>query len=326
MTAFTPPAIKLHAAQTIWAQADTVLLNAPDTGTVLAHIGPHFPLTLLGDARWTPGMLWYHIQWSTPNDIHRGWVSAATVSFAAPGNVPASASIDTLAPSLATYLRATGQNVGVVIYDETRQRYYTYNGDLPFTVASSMKVPIMLALFDRFEQQNHKLTASEIDLLTTMIENSNNDSASTFYFHEIGGAQGITNFMQRIGVHGLTPNTNSWGYSMITPQAMVDLLTLLNNGSILTIQDRNLASKLLEHIQPDQRVGVGDTAPTHATVAMKGGWVTDEHDLWAVNSSGIVKVGQKTYIIAVYTQNQPSLESGQGIIRHVCSVVAALLT
>jgi hypothetical protein len=112
----------------------------------------------------------------------------------------------------------------------------------------------------------------------------------------------------------------------MTPLAMVKLLTRLHNGSILTASDRQLALYLMEHIQYDQQTGVGDSAPAGATVAMKDGWVVAPDGLWAMNSSGIVTVGQETYIISVGTQDQYSLENEQDIIRQVCGTVASLLT
>ena len=72
-------------------------------------------------------------------------------------------------------------------------------------------------------------------------------------------------------------------------------------------------------------MGVGDTAPSGATVAMKDGWLPGPDSLWAMNSSGIVTVNQETYIIAVYTRGQGTLEDGQSIARHVCGTVASLL-
>jgi hypothetical protein len=107
---------------------------------------------------------------------------------------------------------------------------------------------------------------------------------------------------------------------------MVHLLTLLYTGRILTAYDRQLALDLMEHIEADQQVGVGDTAPARATVAMKNGWVLGPDDLWDMNSSGIVTVGQQTYIIAVYTQDQSSLDDEQAIVQHLCGTVASLLT
>lgn len=320
------PAVAISAKQTIWAQGDTALLSAPSAGQAVAHVGQNFPLTLLGDTKWDTGMLWYHIQWAAPKGGGEGWVPANAITFTAPGNAASRASMDALSPALATYLAGIGNNAGAVVYDVSRQRYYTYNDNAQFIVASSMKVPIMLTFFDTLEQQGREPNDDEMNLLTTMIENSDNDSASALFFDKIGGAAGIASYMQKIGVSGLNPSDDAWGYSTITPQTMVNLLTLLQEGKILTAHDRDIALNLMEHIESDQRFGVGDSAPDGATVAMKDGWVPGPDDQWAVNSSGIVTLGQETYIISIYTEESASLEDGQAIVQHVCDTVASLLT
>ncbi|MFL5592273.1 MAG: serine hydrolase [Ktedonobacteraceae bacterium] len=322
-----PPTFEISPAQTIWSQGETALLDAPGTGHAVAHVGQDFPLTLLGDANWKMGMPWYHVQWTVPKRTATGWVSAAAITFTSPGSVPGWASFDVLSPDLAAYLDSIGDNVNTVVYDVTRQRYYSYHADAQFITGSAIKAPIMLTFLDMVEQQHRKPNAYEMALLTTMIENSNNDSAAILYQNEIGGAAGVTRFLQRIGIAGLDPDPGvNFGWSVTTPLAMVKLLTHLYDGSILTASDRQLALYLMEHIQSDQQAGVGDTAPAGATVAMKDGWVVGPDGLWGMNSSGIVTVGQETYIISVYTQDQYSLENGQAIVRYVCGSVASLLT
>jgi beta-lactamase class A len=320
------PAVAIRAKQTIWAQTDTALLPIPGAGQAVAHVGQNFPLTLLGDTTWGTDMLWYHIQWAEPKESREGWVPANAITFTKPGNAPSQASMDALSPALATYLDGLGNDAGVVVYDMSRQRYYTYNGGAQFIMASSMKVAIMLTFFDSLEHQGREPNDEEMHLLTTMIENSDNDSASTLYFEEIGGAAGITKYMQKIGVSGLNPSDNTWGYSTITPQTMVNLLTLLQEGKILTAHDRDIVLNLMEHIESDQRFGVGDSASNGAIVAMKNGWVPGPDDQWATNSSGIVTLDQETYIISIYTVEIDSFEDGQAILQHVCGTIAPLLT
>ena len=320
-----PPAVSVQAQQTIWTQSDTALLDTAGTGLAVAHMEENFPLTLLGETTWKMGMLWYHVQWSVPKQLVSGWVSAAAATFSSPGDVPGRASIDALSSDLATYLASLDPNVNAVVYDVTHQRYYTYNATAQFIMGSSMKVPIMLTFFDMIERQGREPTAREMVLLTTMIENSNNDSASILYYSEIGGAQGVARYLQSIQVPDLQPDPDAWGYSVVTPQAMVKLLTDLYEGTILTAYHRQLAFYWMEHIESDQQVGVGDTAPGGATVAMKDGWLSGPDNLWAMNSSGIVMNEQETYIIAVYTHGQPTLGNGQAIARRVCSTVAQLL-
>ena len=321
---FGLPSVNVKMGQTIWSQGESTLLDAPDTGHELVHVGQNFPLVLLGNTTWDGGMLWYNVQWSTFKGMYDGWVNASTITFITPVSGESQASFDVLSPDLNAYLDAIGPNASVVLYDVTHQTYYTYNSSTQFIVASSMKIPIMLTFLDMVEQQGRDPDDDEMGLLTTMIENSNNDSASIL-FSDVGEASGISSYMQKIGVTGLSPDDDAWGYSLITPQAMVDMLTMLYQGKILNATHRTLALNLMENIELDQQAGVGDTAPAGATVAMKDGWVTGPDNLWAMNSSGIVTSGNETYILAVYTQEQVSLDDGQAIARHVCSAIASLL-
>lgn len=322
---FGLPTVTLTAGQKIWSMGDTSILDQPATGRETAHIGQDFPLVLLGNTQWAGGKLWYNVRYSDVKNSYRGWIDSSVVTFTSPGNQAGRASFDALSPDLIAYLNSLGQNVSATLYDETHHVYYTYNTSTQFIVASSMKVPIMLTFFDMVEQQSREPDDDEMSLLTTMIENSNNDSASAL-FAEVGQSAGISAYMQKIGVNGLSPDDGSWGYSLITSRTMVDLLTLLHDGKVLNASHRSLALNLMENVETDQQVGIGgDTTPDGATVALKDGWVTGPDGQWAMNSSGIVTTDKETYILSVYTQEQQSLDDGQAIARHVCSAVAALL-
>lgn len=243
---------------------------------------------------------------------------AAGSTLLQPGNVHAATQTNSVNSS-------SGGIINGVVYDVTHNRYYSYYTPGLFTVASSMKVPIMLTYFDMIEREGRGITGYEWGLLTTMIENSNNDSASALYYGEIGGAYGVASYMQRIGITGLYPDPYAWGWSVISPWAMLNMLTFLYEGRILTAYHRSLAFYLMENVEADQRVGVGDTAPPGATVALKDGWVPAPDGLWAMNSSGIVMLNGEVYIIAVYTQDNPSLWAGQNAVRQLCSMVASML-
>lgn len=316
----------LKSGQMVWSRSsDSVLIDAPATRHTIAHVGPAFPLVLAGGSAWSGGVLWYHVNWSTPKSSDSGWIAAANVSFVSPGNVATSASLEILLPALAQYLHSIGTNVGVEVYDISRQRYYGYNGDNEFISGSAIKVPIMLSYLDLLEQNGQALDDNGQNLLTSMIENSDNDAASELYYNQINGAQGISNYMQKIGIGGISANSGAWGYSQISPLAMVQLLTLLQRGQTLTSDDRALALQLMENVESDQRAGVGDSAPDGATVAMKNGWVVGPDGLWDVNSSGIVTAGKETYVIVVCTQGQPTQDAGDAITHHIAASVASAL-
>ncbi len=320
-----PPDVALVNGGSIWSLGDMALLNAPATGQAAVHIGQGFPLTLLGDGAWNAGTLWYHVQWQAPKTSGAGWAPASGLTFTPPGSDPAWASFDVLSPDLEEYLVNQGNDVAAVAYDVTRGRYYSYNKDGRSITGSSMKVVIMLTLLNMTESQGREPNDTEMALLTTMIENSNNDAASTLYYNEIGGASGVNSYLNKIGITGLDPGPNAWGDSTISPLVMTHVLTLLYEGKVLTQQDRQLAVYLMEHIEADQQFGVGDSAPDGATVAMKNGWLQDDDGLWAVNSSGIVTLGKETYIISVYTIENNSFGDGINLLDHICGAVASAL-
>lgn len=319
------PGADVQAGASVWVQQPATLLSTPQAGSARVHLGQNFQLILTGASRWVRGTLWYEVSWQSVGTSGAGWIEATSVTSTAPSRgTPSFASFDALSPSLAAYLAGFGGRVGVVLYDETRQQYYTYNPDGQFTVASSVKVPIMLTLLTMIEGQGRDLSDGEMYLLTTMIENSNNDSAQALW-EEVGGGDTVSSFLRGAGIEGFSGNPDAWGYSTISPRAMVRLLTLLHEGKILTPQHRALALSLMESIEPDQQTGVGDTAPDGATVAMKDGWVPGPDGLWAMNTSGIVTAGGRTYIVSVYTQDDDSLDDGWAITRTVCGTVAKIL-
>jgi Beta-lactamase enzyme family len=322
---FGPPPLRSLSGTPVWSTgAVTLSPTAGATSTPQESLGENFPLTLQGDTAWVHGALWYEASWQTPLRKGTGWVPAASLSLKHPSGV-ASVGFDALDPRLASYLAGFGGNVGAVVYDVTHGIMYQYNPSGSFIVASSVKVPIMLALLTKLEAQGRDPDSDEMSLLTTMIENSNNDSAQALY-EEIGDAPGLAAFMAQVHIAGLNPSPGTWGWSTITPQAMVSLLTLLQQGKILSGAHRSLALSLMEHVETDQQIGVGSTAPTGAIAAMKDGWVPGPDGMWEVNSSGIVTVGPETFIISVYTGRNMSLDDGWATVEHVCGSVAQLLS
>ena len=80
-----PPPLAIAARQSVWASGESTLLDAPGTGKAVAHVGPHFQLMLLGDATWSAGTLWYHVQWGAARPGGSGWVAASSLAFDSPG-------------------------------------------------------------------------------------------------------------------------------------------------------------------------------------------------------------------------------------------------
>jgi beta-lactamase class A len=291
----------------------------------VAHLGPGFPVSPTSETYYYGGEAWLQVRWQTPSRGGVSWLPASSLTFDAPAGA-ARAGIDALDPGLASYLDSLGNRVGVEVYDVTRGVIYDFNEKRQFTTASSVKVPIMIAFLARCEAQHREPTSRENSLLNGMIERSL-DGAATALWGEIGGAAGLAAFMKSAGIEGLTPNRSGWSWSTMSPAAMVALLTRLHEGTILNPSHRYLALYLMRHVIASQRIGVADTAPRGASVAMKIGrwWYDEKLGGTVLSSSGIVTLGDETYIISVYTDHNPSMPKAESAVRYICAEFARLL-
>jgi hypothetical protein len=196
-------------------------------------------------------------------------------------------------------------------------------------MGNAVRLPIAVAFLAMKEQQGLRPTADEMRRVTTMMATTDaraeDDNAGEAIYNAIGRALGLKEYLNQIGISGMTPENDDELYSLTQPLAMVQLLTLLEEGGVLNAPDRALVLSLLGHAAPDQEAGVGDTSPQGATVAMRDGWVMGTDDRWAMNSSGIVTVGGETYVISVFSAHLNALSDGQDIARQVCTRVASLL-
>jgi beta-lactamase family protein len=320
-----PPPVVVPTGTNVWLTGNTAIVDTPGSSNASAHLGMNFPLALSGKAQWLNGALWYETSWKSPHRNGSGWTPASTVTLTTPANnAPAWASFDALSPDIASYLAGFGSNVSSVVFDVTRNRYYTYNENTPFVLASSSKVSIMVSYLAWVESQGRGPNDFEKGQLINMIEHSDNNAAQLL-FDRLGSGNGQLAFYQKIGVAGYVPNSYGWGWGMLPPIGQVQVLALLQQGKILNAEDRAFALNLMSNVQSDQRMGVGETLPPGATVAMKDGWVPAPDGLWAINTSGIVTAGSETYIIVVYTAHQSDYYSAWDITRYVCKNVGQLL-
>jgi hypothetical protein len=319
-----PPTVTLAAKSPAWGNASAPLLDAPATGKPVGTIGPNFPLTLTGQTKWNKTALWYNADFSAANRSGAGWAPASALTLTAPPkDARPEAGLDMLSSDLAAYVDSQQQNMGVSIYDITRNIYYGDNDTTAFTLASASKVAIMASYMDWVERQNRALSGDEINLLTLMIELSDNDAAQTLYMR-LGWGPGQQAYLHKIGIDDYT-QCGGWGCAQLSPASMTKLVTMLYQGKILTKDHQQFALKLMNSVDPGMQWGVGDTAPKGSTFYMKDGWlnVTSWTD-WALNTTGVVVAGNEAYTITVFSQHNTSEDWSK--LDKVCGDAAKLLT
>ncbi|HUC56276.1 MAG TPA: serine hydrolase [Streptosporangiaceae bacterium] len=241
---------------------------------------------------------------------------------------------------MASYVAGTHYYITAAVYDRKTGQTFVLDpkpGAVERT-ASIVKVEIMGDLFREHEADKQPLSDSDISLLTTMIENSDNDSATSLW-NEDGGAPSIQTFDDSIGMTGTTASADpwipgstdlpGWGWTSTTARDQVRLVRdFAYKNKWISDSYREQGLHLMESIESDQDWGVSSGVPSGVTVALKNGWLpidlTNDTD-WQINSIGWVKGDGRDYVLAILCQG--SLSEGDGIaaVDHIAAQVYSAL-
>jgi beta-lactamase class A len=216
------------------------------------------------------------------------------------------------------------------VYDVSTGQSWRLGDGPPQAEASVVKLDILEALLEK--QAGTLLSAGDQSLSQSMIEDSDNDAATSLW-DEAGGAAGIGSYNDIAGLSGTTPSAcvtcagfawPGWGLTTTVPQDQVSLLRQLiapGPRPLLSDAQRSYALSLMENVAPDQRWGVSGGVPAGVTVALKNGWLplNDANTDWQVNSVGWVSGDGRDYLIAVFTTGNPTEQYGIDTINALSS-------
>jgi hypothetical protein len=255
--------------------------------------------------------------------------SAAASSSAAAADA---AAVTSALAALTTTLNSTAgvddDTVSIAAYDPATGLAYTYGDDSDFDTASVVKVDILATLMLQNQDAGTSLTASQLSTATSMIENSDNDSATALW-DEIDGDAGLNAANVRLGLTSTVGGTDGyWGLTTTTADDQVTLLKAVTaDDSILDAASRATIIGLMSDVESDQAWGVSAAADADGSVALKNGWVNivDDDDLWVVGSIGQITVDGSPLLIAVLTHHQASENDGIDLVEQLAGTVAPVL-
>jgi hypothetical protein len=197
--------------------------------------------------------------------------------------------------------------------------------------ASIVKVDILATLLSQQFAPPTSESATEQQLAASMIEDSDNDSATTLW-NQSGGPTAIADFNARIHLTDTTPSPcvncagfpwPGWGLTTTTALDQVHLLTqFVSPSAVLSDAQRFYGLDLLENITPSEAWGVSEGPPAGVIIALKNGWLplSGESD-WQVNSVGWIDGDGRDYILAVLTTGSPTEQYGIDTIGELSSLV-----
>lgn len=200
-------------------------------------------------------------------------------------------------------------------------------GESAFDTASIVKVDILAALLLRHQKAGTSLSAQEKAYATSMIENSDNASASALW-DAIGKAAGLDAANETFGLTGTEGGDGAlWG---LTQTTAADQLTLLQqvfgSDSALSRASRSYLQGLMGQIEADQRWGVS-AAADGSGYALKNGWLPrSTTGLWDVNSIGRVTVDGRAYLVAVLSNGNSTQAKGISLVEAAAKAAVSVFT
>lgn len=202
----------------------------------------------------------------------------------------------------------------------------SYHPRQEFHTASIVKADILAALLLELPHQQDGLGQDEMDLATTMIENSDNDAAS-YLWDAAGGPAGIAAADRILRMRDTLPD-DWWGLTNTTVADQLHLLADLTSArSPLTGTSRRYELTLMRAVEPGQNWGVTAAASPGTRPAVKNGWLRDDdYGLWDINSIGVVSNHGQRLLIAVLSSDQPSEQGGIDQVQAAAQAAAAALT
>jgi Beta-lactamase enzyme family len=256
--------------------------------------------------------------------------AAATASSRASGS--AASHSDPLGAAAAGYVSTRAGVVVAAVYDLRTGQTWQLGRGQPQDEASVVKLDVLETLLAERGRTGTELSASDRSLAEQMIEDSDNDAATSLW-DEVGAASGIRSFNTSAGLADTTPSScvncpgfpwPGWGLSTTVPGDQLTLLrTLVEPNSLLSGSERSYALSLMENVTADQRWGVSGGVPAQVTVALKNGWLplNSANTDWQINSEGWISGGGRDYLIAVLSTGNPTEQYGIDTIDQLAAMV-----
>ena len=258
--------------------------------------------------------------------------AAATATASSPVARPAASHHDPFGSAAASYVSSRNGVVLAAVYDLRTGQTWQFGRGQPQDEASVVKLDVLETLLAERGRSGTELSASDRTLAAQMIEDSDNDAATSLW-DAVGGASGIRSFNTSAGLADTVPSScvncpgfpwPGWGLSTTVPADQLTLLrALVEPNSLLSNTERSYALSLMENVTPDQRWGVTGGVPDQATVALKNGWLPldSANNDWQINSVGWISGSGRDYLIAVLTTGNPTEQYGIDSIDQLAAMV-----
>jgi beta-lactamase class A len=289
----------------------------PGTGTVLTYLCLFL------------GFLTLVIAFGTQDADPRTPLSAAspsTTTTPSPSRTTLQRSREELVDTLDDYLSNRAGQLSVSVRDLATGFTLDYHPKLQTATASIVKVNILIALLLQAQEGKRELTATQRELATKMITQSDN-KAATALWRTIGTGPGLSAANKQLGLRHTTPGPGYyWGTTTTSAPDQIRILqALTTDDSPLNASHRHYVLGLMGDIASDQSWGVSAGAQRGDDVALKNGWLPLPVDAgrWTINSIGRIRADDHDLLITVVSKQHPTMATGIETVEQVTRKIVA---
>lgn len=231
---------------------------------------------------------------------------------------------------------------GVFMVDLDKGNYYSFNGDMTFAAASTIKVPVLIAFFQdvdagkirldesmtmettdmvdnsgemQFDEPGSKYSALEV--ATNMIVTSDN-TATNMIIRRLGGMEKVNQRFKQWGlqqtvIRNLLPDLT--GTNTTSPKELTTLLTAVSQGQLISMASRDRAMYIMSQTETDTLLPAAMGAG--AKISHKTGDIKS-----MVGDSGIIDMPSgKRYVITTLMKRPDNDSRAQDLIRQIASTI-----
>ncbi len=231
---------------------------------------------------------------------------------------------------------------GVFMVDLDKGNYYSFNGDMVFSAASTIKVPILIAFFQDVDAGKIRLDEvmtmettdivdnsgemqysapgtkySALEVATNMIVTSDN-TATNMIIRRLGGIDKVNQRFKQWGlqqtlIRDRLPDLT--GINTTTPKELTTLLTAVSQGQLISMASRDRAMFIMSKTETDTLLPAAMGAG--AQISHKTGDIKS-----MVGDSGIIDMPSgKRYVITTLMKRPDNDSRAQDLIRQIASTI-----
>lgn len=230
--------------------------------------------------------------------------------------------------SVEEYLTTRPGTAGVVLHDQkTGAVWHNEHAEEPTWTASTIKLAMVVDLFNRNRSGEITLTDEDRTLIEAMLHSSDDDAADTLWYRYAGeDHMAFNKNFPSYGMTSLTPQKGYtdfypyWGFQKCTPEDLDRLIHYVLTD--LPPEERTYILGEMRDVAPNQQWGVwGAGAAAHP--GNKNGW-SEEDGGWVMNTVGFVGDDQR-YTLAVMDnlRGQGGYDEGRETVTHVSELLFA---